>query len=83
MLDTTNVALVRGACHCGNIQFQIETTHGAELVAWDCNCSICRMKRNVHTILPAQQFHLSPPLHEMTTCEAGIDQYQERVRPAL
>ncbi|KAJ0409864.1 hypothetical protein P43SY_005758 [Pythium insidiosum] len=47
-----------GSCHCGDVQFEFDAPR--ELVAWDCNCSICNMKRNVHTIVPASRFRLWP-----------------------
>ncbi|GBF92712.1 centromere V [Raphidocelis subcapitata] len=45
-----------GACHCGAVRFEFDAP--ADLVAWDCNCSICAMKRNVHTIVPGARFRL-------------------------
>jgi len=50
----------RGGCHCGAVAFTF-TTPSANLVAWDCNCSICAMKRNVHAIVPAAAFTLLTP----------------------
>ncbi len=29
-----------------------------DVIAWDCNCSICTMKRNTHTIVPSSRFRL-------------------------
>lgn len=45
-----------GACHCGGVEFEFESTR--DLVAWDCNCSICAMKRNVHCMVDKKQFRL-------------------------
>ena len=42
----------RGGCHCGAVRFQVRAPR--ELVAWDCNCSICMMKRNTHFFVPQQ-----------------------------
>ena len=39
-------------CHCRAVEFSFSAP--ADLVAWDCNCSICAMKRNVHAIIPAK-----------------------------
>ncbi|CAK4117377.1 unnamed protein product [Aphanomyces euteiches] len=46
----------RGACHCKRVRFEFDAE--TELVAIDCNCSICLMKRNVHTIIPSSCFRL-------------------------
>ncbi|OQR99401.1 proline-rich protein 6 [Thraustotheca clavata] len=54
-----------GYCHCKAVQFEFEAPD--ELVAWDCNCSICLMKKNVHTIVPASAFHLTQGADVLTT----------------
>lgn len=46
----------RGGCHCGAVRFEMRAPE--HLVAWDCNCSICHMKRNTHVVVPAAQFTL-------------------------
>lgn len=45
-----------GGCHCGGVRFRARAER--RLVAWDCNCSICAMKRNVHFIVPEEDFEL-------------------------
>mmetsp|Transcript_41356 Transcript_41356/g.50304 ORF Transcript_41356/g.50304 Transcript_41356/m.50304 type:complete len:217 (-) Transcript_41356:61-711(-) len=46
----TTITTHTGGCHCGAIRFQCRApTH---LTLWDCNCSDCRMRRNVHVIIP-------------------------------
>ena len=47
-----------GGCHCRAIRFTVRAP--SKLVAWDCNCSICLMKRNTHFIVPAADFSLAP-----------------------
>jgi hypothetical protein len=29
-----------------------------DMIAWECNCSICSMKKNVHVVVPMQNFDL-------------------------
>ena len=48
-----------GGCHCGDVRWTVRAA--ASLVAWDCNCSVCAMKRNVHFIVPAADFSLHTP----------------------
>ena len=40
----------RGSCHCGDIEFEVMAP--SKLVIWECNCSNCRMRRNVHFVVP-------------------------------
>ena len=50
----TDVAFMKyaGSCHCQSVQFTLEWPQGEPLVAWQCNCSICFMKRNTHIVVP-------------------------------
>jgi hypothetical protein len=44
-----------GGCHCGAVRFRVEVEdHGA----LECNCTICRMKANLHHIVPRERFAL-------------------------
>ncbi|KDO19094.1 hypothetical protein SPRG_15573 [Saprolegnia parasitica CBS 223.65] len=54
-----------GSCHCKAVTFEFEAP--AKLVAWDCNCSICAMKKNVHTIVPSAAFRLTAGADKLTT----------------
>lgn len=45
-----------GACHCKAIQFKF--TAPAHLTVWDCNCSVCNMRKNWHVIVPESSFTL-------------------------
>ena len=44
-------------CHCGTVKgrFKVSKEH---VVAWDCNCSDCAMRGNVHIIIPQDDFRL-------------------------
>jgi hypothetical protein len=44
-----------GGCHCGAVRFRVDVT---ELVAVDCNCSICTKKGILHYIVPPDRFTL-------------------------
>ncbi|EFN50805.1 hypothetical protein CHLNCDRAFT_28714 [Chlorella variabilis] len=46
----------QGQCHCGAVRFEFDAE--PDLLAWDCDCDICAMKRNTHTIVPAARFRL-------------------------
>jgi hypothetical protein len=54
----------RGGCHCGAVRFELDAP--PHLTAWDCNCSICAMKRNTHVVVPAARFRLLTPRGAMT-----------------
>lgn len=45
-----------GSCHCQSIKIRVKAPK--HLVVWDCNCSICYMKRNHHFIIPERNFEL-------------------------
>ena len=44
----------RGGCHCGAVRFEGQPP-SRDLVAYDCNCSDCRMRRNIHFVVPADK----------------------------
>src|SRR5215468_10301489 len=45
----------RGSCHCGRIQFEIESTLDP---AKRCNCSLCKRRGAVMTRVPVESFRL-------------------------
>jgi hypothetical protein len=47
-------------CHCGIVRgkFRANKEH---VVAWDCNCSDCSMRGNVHIVVPQEDFRLDMP----------------------
>lgn len=45
-----------GGCHCGEVQFEVEAD--ADIVAQQCNCSICRMTGYLHMIVSQADFRL-------------------------
>ncbi|MBS0421078.1 MAG: GFA family protein [Proteobacteria bacterium] len=45
-----------GGCHCGAVTFEVDAP--AKLLAFDCNCSICRMSGFLHLIVPRSRFRL-------------------------
>jgi len=48
--------LHHGGCHCGDVRFEVRAP--SHLVVWDCNCSNCRMRRNVHFVVPSDQLRI-------------------------
>jgi len=58
-----------GGCHCGDVRWTVRAA--ASLVAWDCNCSVCAMKRNVHFIVPAADFSLHTPAERLSEYNFG------------
>ena len=66
-----------GGCHCGAVRFSVYC--GLHLIAWDCNCSICNMKRNIHFIVPKEDFTLISPSSESST----LTSYQFNTRVAI
>lgn len=46
----------RGSCHCGVVTIEVEAP--ADLVAYECDCSICERTGFLHLIVPADKFQL-------------------------
>ena len=46
----------RGGCHCGSVRFEVDAP--ASLVVWECNCTDCRMRRNLHFVVPKKALRL-------------------------
>lgn len=45
-----------GGCHCGAVKFKVEAP--SHIVAWDCNCSNCSMRRNTHFVVKKPKLRL-------------------------
>jgi hypothetical protein len=54
-----------GGCHCGRVKFQVEAP--AEIVAYDCNCSICSKSGYLHLIVSKARFRLIRGSEFLTT----------------
>uniref|UniRef100_A0A7S0R2Y1 CENP-V/GFA domain-containing protein n=1 Tax=Chlamydomonas leiostraca TaxID=1034604 RepID=A0A7S0R2Y1_9CHLO len=54
-----------GQCHCGRVKFEFDGPQA--MVAIDCNCSICAMKRNTHVFVNQQHFRLLSGADDLTT----------------
>ena len=55
----------RGGCHCGAVAWEADLPD--EIVAHECNCSICRMMGLQHVIVPASRFRLLTGEDNLTT----------------
>lgn len=64
----------RGGCHCGAVRFEVDAP--PDLVVFDCNCSVCSMRRNTHFIVPESAFRLG------AGCETSLSSYQFGTRVA-
>nr|CAB3229817.1 centromere protein V-like [Phallusia mammillata] len=54
-----------GGCHCSAVKFEVVAP--AKLYVYDCNCSICNMKSNVHFVVPSSRFKLLEGAEQLTT----------------
>jgi len=55
-MDDKKLITHSGGCHCGSVRFEVDAP--ASLTVWDCNCSICNKKSNLHFIVPESRFRL-------------------------
>ena len=46
------------SCHCGSVQANFCREQHLPLTVWDCNCSDCGMRRNLHFMVHASNFWL-------------------------
>jgi len=65
----------KGGCHCGKVRFEFEAP--AEIMASQCNCSICRMSGFLHVIVSNDKFHLlsGEDAIETYTFNTGVAQH--------
>jgi hypothetical protein len=61
-MDTT---LLTGGCHCGRVRFEVDAP--AQLMASECNCSICAKSGYLHLIVPRSRFRLLRGSEFLTT----------------
>ncbi len=54
----------RGGCHCQKVRYQVQVE---QLVATQCNCSICSKKGFIHLIVPAVRFTLLQGQDDLST----------------
>lgn len=76
MASSAPLVTHHGACHCKAITFEVDAP--ADLVVWDCNCSICALKRNTHFIVPSAQFRLLSGADKLSTYtfNTGVAQHK-------
>jgi centromere protein V len=54
-----------GSCHCGAVRVEVEAPE--HIVAYECNCSMCRRTAFLHLIVPASRFRLVSGADQLTT----------------
>ena len=54
-----------GGFHCGRVRFEVDTAD--ELVAYECNCSICHRLGFLHVIADASAFRLVRGLQSLVS----------------
>ena len=64
-IEQNKKKIYEGSCHCGAVTFQVKAP--SHLVAWNCNCSVCFMKKNWHFVVPASDLTLLKGEDELTT----------------
>jgi len=55
---------IEGGCHCGAVRFRVGVDR---YEAVECNCSMCRMKANLHLIVPRDRLTLLAGAEVLTT----------------
>ncbi|KAL7552347.1 hypothetical protein ACHAWF_015585 [Thalassiosira exigua] len=55
------------SCHCGRVSARFCRKEHLPLTVWDCNCSDCKMRRNLHFMVHASDFWLTKAEFEQNT----------------
>ena len=63
-LETAATFTVR--CHCGAMRGEFKCNK-TQITCWDCNCSDCGMRRNLHFILPSKAFKTTSDCERAST----------------
>mmetsp|Transcript_5226 Transcript_5226/g.11349 ORF Transcript_5226/g.11349 Transcript_5226/m.11349 type:complete len:152 (+) Transcript_5226:64-519(+) len=45
------------SCHCGRVSGRFRCA-ADQITCWDCNCSDCAMRKNIHLIIPSDDIHI-------------------------
>mmetsp|Transcript_7205 Transcript_7205/g.12929 ORF Transcript_7205/g.12929 Transcript_7205/m.12929 type:complete len:149 (-) Transcript_7205:47-493(-) len=53
-------------CHCGAIRARFRCNRDC-ITVWECNCSDCAMRRNIHFVIPAVDFDWKSPKNDWET----------------
>ncbi|KMZ70455.1 S-(hydroxymethyl)glutathione synthase [Zostera marina] len=71
MTSNANPIIIHnGGCHCGHVKWQVETA--SSVIVWECNCSDCSMRGNIHFVVPRSKFKLlGESEHYLTTYTFG------------
>ena len=75
-----SLSVYGGQCHCGAVKFRLKAPK--HLVAWDCNCSVCIMKKNAHFVVPQDDFILLPCVPEEERINAD-DAWKEAAEASI
>ena len=56
------------SCHCGRVSARILASR-TKLIVWECSCSDCAMRRNLHFVIPASRIFIDDEnaWHDATT----------------
>ena len=65
-----------GGCHCGRVRFEVEAPE--DIIATQCNCSICTQSGYLHLIVSADDFRLlsGEDALETYTFNTGVAQHR-------
>lgn len=55
----------RGACHCGAVTFEVQLP--PDLIAYECNCSMCKYLGYLHVIVPDEDFRILSGADKLTS----------------
>ncbi|KAL8046975.1 hypothetical protein ABFX02_08G208800 [Erythranthe guttata] len=54
-----------GGCHCKRVRWKVRAP--PSVVTWQCNCSDCSMRGNIHFVVPSSDFELDEDSRKFLT----------------
>ncbi|XP_060186427.1 uncharacterized protein LOC132615848 [Lycium barbarum] len=61
----SELVLHTGGCHCKKVRWQVYAP--SSIVAWDCNCSNCSMRKTTNFVVSLERFELLGDSKEFLT----------------
>ena len=58
--DSDKIGYFDVSCHCNRVRGRF-VCNDNKLLAWDCNCSDCSKRGNIHIIIPERDFQIAMP----------------------
>ena len=76
MVEEEDKITLKGGCHCKAVRYEFKTVKNIDI--YQCNCSICNMKRNHHFVIPKSEFKLLSGEEDLSVYRFGTEVAQHK-----